>query len=124
LTTLLGQTGQIKVKKSITQEKINSVVTIGGLYEGRISVTELLASNKFIISNNIHKFNIVSYTVQTFERGLFVDRPYSGDTLSKKFKNTLLERPRAGTQLIFKNIKAVSEAHDTLFLNPIVLITK
>ncbi len=121
---LYGQIPKIKVKKIITQDKMQSVTTIAGIYNGKISLTKLFLDNKFIISNNIDKIKVVSYDVYFIDNRFFKLNLFAakGDSLNEDIKNAFLKlNPKFKVNVFINEIKGVNETGDTLYLNPIAL---
>jgi hypothetical protein len=117
-----GQTNTIKIRKQLLQDKIVSPITIGGLYDGKISVSNLINTSKFKISNNQDNLRVVSYKISLLASGDNSDFNIIADSLTPEVKSSLSKRNLNNYNLVsFQNIKAVNSKNDTIFLNPIEL---
>jgi len=115
-----GQTNTIKIKKQLTQDKVTTPVTIGELYDGKISVSDLIKNKKFNISNNRDNWRVLSYKISFFAKDDYLDFNVTADSLTPQVTSALLRRNLNNNNLIeFSNIKAVNSKNDTIFLNPI-----
>ncbi|MBX3162896.1 MAG: hypothetical protein KF900_00290 [Bacteroidetes bacterium] len=120
-----GQTKTIKVKKTVTQETMTSVVTIAGFYHGNITVSKLIAAKKMHISNNTENWKIISYEF-IVGGGKISSFTQLGDSLTSNiieelYKRNLDNGSKIKPLILISNIKAINSKNDTMFLNPIQL---
>jgi len=119
---LCGQTKTIKVKKTVTQDQMASVVTLGGLYYGNISQKKLFTDRKFRISNNKDNLRILSFDITFGAKGNIRIYSLSADSLTPELIEELNKRdPKIHNKIFITAIKAVNDRRDTIFLNPIEL---
>lgn len=117
-----GQTKTIKIKKELSQDRMTSVVTIGGLYYGETSPKKLLADGKLRVSNNTDHWKIISFTIIIGGKGNLKSYSQSTDSLTPQILEELLRRDlKEYTKLYISPTRAVNSRQDTMVLNPIEL---
>jgi hypothetical protein len=122
-TSVFSQTSKIKVKKSISQDQMSSVVTIGGYYYGKCPISKLVANKHLKISNNTSGLKIISFETTFFvDNGILKSVNCNSDSLSQEIITSItsLNTPK-NRGFYIENIKAINNQKDTLFLNPIIL---
>lgn len=119
---IYGQVKTIKIKKSITQDKMISLVTIGGLYYGEITTKQLIADKKLRVSNNKEDWRIISFSLMFGAKGNIKSFTQSGDSLTQQIMEELVSRdPKVHNKIYISPIRAVNSNKDTVILNPIEL---
>lgn len=115
-----AQTGSIKVKKALSQDKMTTVVTISGLYYGDCSIDKILSDKKLKLSNTNNQIKILDFTVDLIAGGTLYSYSCKSDTLSNEVVekiNSIRESKRL--RLNISPIRATTSKQDTIFLNPI-----
>lgn len=116
------QTGQVKVKKPLTQDKMSTVVTLAGLYYGKSSADIVLADKKLKLSNNTNKIKILNFTVDILSAGTIYSYSCQSDTLSNEVVEKIYsQKDSKSLRLFISPIRATTIGKDTIFLNPIEL---
>ena len=102
------------------QSQTKPYATYCGIYDGKLSMKEILANNRIEVENK-KEIRIVSFQMNATIGGVDCDFKCLGDTLSKEVKS-LLRRVQQGGKFYFSHIKACNISNDTIVLNPIVIL--
>lgn len=117
-----GQTRIITIKKeSLAQDKMSSVVTLGGYYYGECKLSNIYADRQLKISNNTLNLKIISFSATTIISGILNNFNLKSDTLTNEVLILLMKNDKEKQKFFIDNIKAVTQKKDTVFLNPIIL---
>jgi hypothetical protein len=118
-----AQTNHIEAKKPTAKDNM-PYITVGDVYDGGITLAEIIAANKLTFLNPDTKLKITHYTF-TFNKGMILE--YSGT--DEKFTNEIIQLltvnpPKRGSFVWISDITAESETKEIIKLNPIVLRLK
>lgn len=108
----------IRVKKNKKRPEPQGIVTVGGMYYGRMQVEQFLQHDHLTVSNDNGKLKIISFSAGAATKGSYTEF----NSTSSKIPPALKEAVRQeGSTVYFERITAIHEDGTTVTLNPVII---
>lgn len=108
----------IRIKKNKKVREPVGIVTVGGMYYGRMQVDAFLQHDNLIITQDNGKLRIISFLASAATRGAISPFSSSSSKIPPALKESIKQE---GSAVYFEDIKAAYDDGTIVTLNPIII---